>query len=695
MRKSQGTAPSRPAAARSGSSRLPWHHVDPGERAAWLFGLLAALIALGFFVFPLKVDPMEALALCAALVAFAVVLAGASFRAADPLLLRQAAGPGALAVLTLAVWAVLRWRLARFPDGPGEEGSVAILSVGRDGVIALQLLAFSFLLGLGLSTLSLNRALVAWRVFRGLLILSAFGFALLALYQFFIGYDAMLERLHRSVRGEAVVDPLLLQSLEHALRERRVGGTLGNGNIYAAWLAILAGLCLSLGAEGLRSGLRLLGLTGYVLAAFALLLTGSRGGMLTLLVSTTLALALLWRGGSLRWTRSDSLRRRPFLAAFSLVLAAATFLIAQSAWAIDVGYRLTRITTIRERLNYWSVAVEVWMRNPLAGGGPGSFELFYPRFKPPTARESRFAHSWFFHCLAELGIVGLVLLCVFLIAVAGAALIVWRDLNRPSADATAGRRAVLTEARWLALICAVLVFNGLFEYSLQLAEFLILLGLASGGLLGLSVQALPAPTPTLRLAHRAALTALLALASLGFCLWLVPRSQLALNWEWRGRNAMTAREPEEAARAFAHASRWLPADEGLLLGWSAALAQLPDRSRDAEALLRKAQELNPLSARIRLAQSRFYEQRNQTGRALEKVDEAVALYPTDAGYRINRARLRHGLGLDDGARDDLLLIESQAMPVWTYQRSELDALRVLLGLGPSPETLKERERTGN
>lgn len=683
------------AAGAGGSAAGGWRSLDPETRAAHLFGLLAGIVATGFFIFPIKVDPAEALALWAAMIGFGVTLAVARWRAADGTFGRLAGGAGALSVFALAAWAAARWHFARFPAVPGAPETVAIPSAGRDGVMAFHFFAFAFALGLALGSLERPRAAIVWRTFRHLLILAAFGFALLGLYQFFIGYERMLGRLRETMQGGAAMDPLMLQSLEHALSERRVGGTLGNGNVYAAWLAVLAALCLSLTGTERRLAFRAAGAAGYALVVFALLLTGSRGGMLTLLVSTAWALALLQRGGAFRASGGDPGEGRAARAApmAALLIGAGLSLMARSAWAVDVGYRLSRITTIRERLNYWTVAVKVWSKHVWIGGGPGSFELYYPMLKSATARESRFAHSWIFQAGAELGLVGLGLYLVFWASVGLAVWSVWRRLSRVSGEGNEEAKFVLGEANWLALVCGVLAFNGLFEYALQTPEFLALLGLASGGLMGLAAprpSAGIAPSPVLR--ARLACTAGLAVIGLAVSLWLIPRAQWAAEREWKAQAAALGGDPQTAADEYARAARLFPWEEGYLVRRSGALLQLPGRADEAEALLVRAEEMNPLSARIRAERAKILERGGRTDLAAKKLDEAVALYPADAGYRLQRARVRHALGRYDEARQDLRDIESMELPVWEYLRPDLDALRETLGLGPTRETLKEREK---
>jgi tetratricopeptide (TPR) repeat protein/uncharacterized membrane protein (Fun14 family) len=674
-----------------------WRAIDPRLRASYLYGVLVAIFGGGLFVFPVKVDPIEALALVLGMTAMAVVLHGYGFRQDPNDFFRKLGGLPAFSVFALALWGFVRWKLARFPAGVGAAESVAIPSAGRDAVIALLCFATAFAFGLGLGFLKDLQISAIWRSFRSLFVLAAFGFSLLGIYQFFFGYELMLERLREAQVDQAGMDPLLLQSLEYALQERRVGGTLGNGNIFAALLSILALTCLSWVGRDRPARIRAMAGAGFLLAGFALLLTGSRGGILTMLVVMAGAALVHWKTGGLGGKHADPSPVRSPAAGSSipLLLGGATLLIARSAWAIDITYRLTRITTIRERLNYWSVAVKIWAADVLAGGGPGAFELFYPRLKALTARESRFAHSWVFQTGSELGLIGLGLFLLFWVAIAVLAFKAWRGSRElragdpPGVDDDTRERS--REALWLALICAVLAFNGLFEYSLHTAEFLVLLGLCSGGLVGLMSRGDSAPVPG-SFKQRTAVSALLLVCVLLAALVLIPRSQLAANWEWKAEGAALSGEPLLAAGYYARASRLLPDDERLVLRRSGALMQIPGREAEAEGLLERAESLNPLSARIRSVQALHYEREELFDLAIRKMDEAVELYPVDAGYRLQRAGMLHRLGRDDAARADLQFVEEKGIPIWAYLRPDFDDLREELGLPPTEETLRERER---
>ena len=78
----------------------------------------------------------------------------------------------------------------------------------------------------------------------------------------------------------------------------------------------------------------------------------------------------------------------------------------------ELGGRLFSLSS-NGRIDMWSVAWKDFEQHPLLGSGAGSFEQYW-RLHRPTAMEVRDAHSLYMETLAELGVVGLVLLLLTL-----------------------------------------------------------------------------------------------------------------------------------------------------------------------------------------------------------------------------------------------------------------------------------------
>jgi hypothetical protein len=630
------------------------------DRQGRIIGAAAAMAAVVPFAFPSGAHPLQSLALAGFFLFVPAIAVSAIWTIDRPRALGALGSLGAIAAGALAAWSIWRWRSLYVPivDAPGAP-SVWVSAPGRPIVIAYLSLAVALAAGaaLGVAGRTLGPGLA--RTFRWGLILAAILFAAHGLYQRFWGYDLDRAALEAGQSGFAMSEQLR-QSLLYAFETKRIGGRLGGGNLFAALLAVLAVFALSEMRRPFGGARFVLAAGAYLLCAFAIVLTGSRGGLLTLLLVTA--------GGVL------ILRRRAPISGSTIAAPLAVFLVAGGARAAGLLERLGDVATIRERLYYWSVARQVWAMDAALGAGPGAFVLYYPRFKPPTAQETQFAHSWFYQTGAELGWVGLALFGALIAAVAMAA---WRARSE-------------AEAPWFALACAALLFNGMFEYTFQTREFLMLFGLLGGWLAGSAAK--PANGPIAL--GRVAVGGVAIAAALLPAIWMTARHHLAQHHGWAAREfaGEAARlestgDAEGAAIAWgATADRldaaigWAPDESRFIVGLAGIIARDRMRLAFALTLLENAQRRNPLSPRVRLEQARIYREGGETERALAKMDEAVALYPFGAAPRLERADLRLAAGDEADAREDLEFIRANGLPVAPTSVEREAELRKQVGL---------------
>jgi hypothetical protein len=92
--------------------------------------------------------------------------------------------------------------------------------------------------------------------------------------------------------------------------------------------------------------------------------------------------------------------------------------------AVAVILQITRPNGIR--WDFWIMATAIFLRRPLLGAGPGTFNLFWSHLYPPPIFQAMHAHSMIFNTAAEQGIVGLIALALMALAVLRAA---WRDVG--------------------------------------------------------------------------------------------------------------------------------------------------------------------------------------------------------------------------------------------------------------------------
>jgi O-antigen ligase len=217
----------------------------------------------------------------------------------------------------------------------------------------------------------------------------------------------------------------------------RIGGGLGDPNYLGA--VLLAGLffALALRLPMRRGYLRLLALAVPALLLVALVRTGSRGAVIAFAAA---ALAGLLLAGPLRR---------------SVVALSATALAGGGAYlgfvASGSERRLTHFGGSGSgRTELWSVAARVFHNHPFGGVGSGNFSVVEPSYAATIHRNlskpylevttHEVVHNTYLHVLAELGIVGLVLLAAVVVgalAVGRRAATAFEELAEPRLAALA------------------------------------------------------------------------------------------------------------------------------------------------------------------------------------------------------------------------------------------------------------------
>jgi tetratricopeptide (TPR) repeat protein len=220
----------------------------------------------------------------------------------------------------------------------------------------------------------------------------------------------------------AVLDYLTGRAWLLSWRDRplggRLAGTFPNPDHFAAWLAML--ICLGLGwlaarrsnrdgrlaprfrsREGREAAVRAyLPFISLVVMALALILTLSRAGVLSLLLTFVILLLLLGRLGRIRWS----------LTVISVLVVVA---LGYAAW-IGLEPFLARVkhTDYASRLVLAITTVPILRSFPLWGVGLGAYGDIYGHYQPavlePGKIDVRMAHNDLLQLLVELGIVGAV-----------------------------------------------------------------------------------------------------------------------------------------------------------------------------------------------------------------------------------------------------------------------------------------------
>ena len=219
----------------------------------------------------------------------------------------------------------------------------------------------------------------------------------------------------------------LLQGGEHW----RLFGTFVNPGFFAGFLAIGVPLALALYLAARKGTFALAAGIAVVLETAALLLTGTKFGVVSTAAAVIVFFALAVAAGSLARAH---LKRLVFIA---LVLVPVLVIFSG-----PVTHRFkeaesggTQVHSTRFRVFVWRSTINMIRDNLLVGLGPGTYDVAYPRYA--VAGPTKYAHQSYLQIGAEAGVPAL---AAFLAALAAAA---WRSL----AAVVGGRRTAQTDDR--------------------------------------------------------------------------------------------------------------------------------------------------------------------------------------------------------------------------------------------------------
>jgi O-antigen ligase len=215
-------------------------------------------------------------------------------------------------------------------------------------------------------------------------------------------------------------DWLMMGRTQSAQFLDRSSGPFGIPNSLAAFLILLLPL---LGVLTLRRGATVIERVfwGYltVVFGFGLVLTISRGGWL--------ALGLVLAGWPAVVRRGSLVRRLGWTALAGggvVVLATAVFFAVPAARARLAALKAE--SGERTRPIMWRGAWQIFSEAPLAGGGAGSYDVLFEKFRPERYQDQPlWAHNDYLNTLSDYGSVG------FFLFFGACAAVVWRCWRRP------------------------------------------------------------------------------------------------------------------------------------------------------------------------------------------------------------------------------------------------------------------------
>ncbi|MCC5876542.1 MAG: O-antigen ligase family protein [Candidatus Sumerlaeia bacterium] len=492
------------------------------------------------------------------------------------------------------------------------------------------------------------------RMVAGALLLATVTMSLHAFWQVHgpAGLPGTFRSMEASLLANMAADEPMREGLLHAVREGRASSTLGAPNIFGSLcvVGILLGTAVLFGASG---RFRIIGAVAMLLCGGALVLSGSRGGVVATLGGMGILAALLaaWRWGGTRVYQGVAIG----LSALTLVVV----LVLVALFSLDTpSSRWMGSSGLGQRMYYWQTAFAAWADAPWFGHGTGSYGITYLLYRQPGSNETQHSHSWFFDSLAEGGLFGTLLLLVFLavVAIRATALIhraaISREMSRLHFSLCTGLVAAGL-AVWI---------HGLAEYTMAYRETALVAFLALGVGTGSLV-----PPRTWRIIAEGKSFLVVTI----FGVFLLAFSAYWLRTDWRIQGAGEIRrvaislwgdpsQREEISRLLNQSIRQAPEDAA---GWETRGMFRQGRG-DGRALsdFEEAAERNPRSARLQERLSIYHEGRGTIDQAIYFQRRAVQLHPLAVSHRVRLAELLLESGEFDEAEEVWLATLGMHMP---------------------------------
>ncbi|MCM8767682.1 MAG: O-antigen ligase family protein [Candidatus Omnitrophica bacterium] len=244
-----------------------------------------------------------------------------------------------------------------------------------------------------------------------IIFLSVFIITLYGIYQRFWGLEATRRYLLEN-KDFLKQHPEFLKYFSPTFFERaessRIFSTFIYPNIYATFLITIMPLLFFYFLVNYKSFYGIFSIFLFFLSFLNLVLTESIGGLLIFLfISHIILLQIVLEKKIFK-------KILPFLLVFEILI-------------IFLGYEfkiLPHIHSLMDRMIYWKTSFKIIHLKPFLGIGPENFRYYFLKFKPPEGLEAVHAHNFLLETLVENGILGLVLLSLF----------IWNLFIRISAD---------------------------------------------------------------------------------------------------------------------------------------------------------------------------------------------------------------------------------------------------------------------
>lgn len=226
----------------------------------------------------------------------------------------------------------------------------------------------------------------------------------------------------------AIIQSLISPTKIYGLLEPRLATPFGpfvNRHNFAGYMEMTLSLPLGLMFAGaIEREKRLLYLTAIALMGVALLMSGSRGGMMSFIAMIFFLVALTGFNSKVEGMSAQGLHRTRQIAlriglAFALLVAIliGVMLIGGESSVTRFLDSVNASDPTTGRTQIWSVTLKVIKSNPIIGAGLGAYGVAYTPFDPNSGlNRPEQAHNDYLQVLADAGIVGALLGLFFIIA---------------------------------------------------------------------------------------------------------------------------------------------------------------------------------------------------------------------------------------------------------------------------------------
>lgn len=189
-------------------------------------------------------------------------------------------------------------------------------------------------------------------------------------------------------------------------------GSFVNRHNFAAYMEMVAAVPLALVFSGaVARDKRLLYVTAILLMVIALFLSGSRGGLVALIVEVIVLLLMT----TARETKRSAALRAVLVASLFLAMIGGAAFVGGDTSLTRLAETASEDDLTTGRSHIWSVAVEAVKNDLPFGSGMGAFPIAYARYDTTSGLERvEQAHNDYLQIAADMGVIGIIIGAWFL-----------------------------------------------------------------------------------------------------------------------------------------------------------------------------------------------------------------------------------------------------------------------------------------